>query len=535
MTNYLERFLEVRGYTQERLDNMLNPQNVFVKDTKELCEHLKACYDNNDKIVFVPDYDTDGIMSGLIGRSFFEELGFNYVFYPSDVRLGYGLDKRLVDNILEEHSDAKYLLTADLGINDFEQIARLESEGIRVLVTDHHKPDCYDFTATVVVNPMLDDRVFSGSCGAYTLWQTLNYFIKVYFKDDKVKQGLIKDLMIFAGIGNISDTMPFYHNNRMTVDRFLGVVKQYYEVENDFYIGSQLDTSLYCDYVQCIFENFYVLLDYYKSKFSYGKEVTSDLVGFYIAPLLNTVKRLSGDIALVYKFFETGEGLDELLRNNAYRKKIVDELFEDLVSQGERGYLPYFPYVVEVDTINGLCGLLAMKLMQKYNVPCVVLTSKGHGSGRYPGVASKVDLSFQKDYQGIKARGHALAFGASGDAKTWYMFLKELDKRSEAYKGQIGYDLELNIGKDFNLIDFVRFLSSLEIYKPFGKGFEAPYFKVVVPKYYGKLKRFGKDDAHIKLSFNNGMMEIIHFFAKERQDVYYGRFEFTDFGLRLVV
>ncbi len=89
-------------------------------------------------IVIYSDYDADGITGGAILWEAMHSLGFKVHPYIGDrIEEGYGLSSIGIDKIKEKY-DPALIITVDHGISGKDQVAYAKSIGIDVIVTDHH-------------------------------------------------------------------------------------------------------------------------------------------------------------------------------------------------------------------------------------------------------------------------------------------------------------------------------------------------------------------------------------------------------------
>ena len=77
MNRLLDKVFTNRGYTKEYLESINVSDHGLLKDIDLLSERLYDIYTKQTHIVILPDFDMDGIMSGVIGFAGLAELGFN--------------------------------------------------------------------------------------------------------------------------------------------------------------------------------------------------------------------------------------------------------------------------------------------------------------------------------------------------------------------------------------------------------------------------------------------------------------------------
>ena len=80
---------ERRGWTNEYLREINDPHHPPLKDLDVLVERLEQIRLSGEQLVVVPDFDVDGITSGIIGLAGFAELGFNTGLYLPDYHRGH--------------------------------------------------------------------------------------------------------------------------------------------------------------------------------------------------------------------------------------------------------------------------------------------------------------------------------------------------------------------------------------------------------------------------------------------------------------
>ena len=88
MNRLVKKTLENRGYTEEFLNDINCADHDVLKDSDILCQRLRSIFEAKKHLVIIPDFDMDGIMSGVVGFAGLAELGFNVsLFIPNP--LGY--------------------------------------------------------------------------------------------------------------------------------------------------------------------------------------------------------------------------------------------------------------------------------------------------------------------------------------------------------------------------------------------------------------------------------------------------------------
>lgn len=205
---------------------------------------------------------------------------------------------------------------------------------------------------------------------------------------------------------------------------------------------------------------------------------------------------------------------------------MVKTAIEEALEQIEKNYGTDIPNVIilKSDTWHeGIIGLIASKIIEKYYRPTIVMTKSEQvykGSARsIPAFHMTNFLRSLKEYL-IDVGGHAQAAGFSIEKKKLSQFMKAAHKMAEPMlKPQ---DLEKTLEADIKLsvsqID-VESARSLEALEPFGIGNPHPLFYSQVQLLDAKL--MGKTKNHMKLFVQDAdnpspPLELVSFSTGER-------------------
>jgi single-stranded-DNA-specific exonuclease len=104
------------------------------------------------RMLVIADYDADGATACALAVSVLRAMGGEVSYLvPNRFEYGYGLTPEIVDLAARQSPD--WLITVDNGIASVDGVARANSLGMRVLVTDHHLPGPTLPDAACIVNP----------------------------------------------------------------------------------------------------------------------------------------------------------------------------------------------------------------------------------------------------------------------------------------------------------------------------------------------------------------------------------------------
>lgn len=524
MNRLIQKIFENRGYTQEFLREVNNPNYQSLKDIDIMCVRLKAIHDAGVLIVVYPDFDMDGIAAGTIGYAGLSELGFNVALYIPDPSAGYGISQKSMADLLYKYPDARAVITCDTGIGASEAAFYCNTAGIEFLVTDHHKQNVI-IPASVIVDPMRQDESYEHTiCGAFVFWQVLKRYSELY--GTYLMQDQIARLCVFAGIGTVSDSMPILYENRQLVRDAVMISRLIYGDGSTSSVSCISGTDTYrlafwglYDFLKVCAENGII-----KSR----DDIDEAFFGWYLAPIFNSTKRMSGDMAKTFGIFFCGnigeenpryQYAQELYELNNERKTMVAKKLKEIMTAPQ----PYAPYVYLTDADAGILGLLAMKLMKKTGVPTFVLADHGEGisTNRYSGSGRSPDwfpaISQLHDLDYFFIAGHEQAFGCGIDTQIHFqqffdyvsVLIPNVLSHVEFTDAKPDYVINTDwehgdIGIDLAVFD--EYLDEIDSYKPFGKCFEEPRgYLCFKNQDVIEWKRIGKASEHLKISLPGGL------------------------------
>lgn len=533
----IEKTLENRGITREFLDGMEQSRSEPMLNVEPMCKRLKAIHDSGDCITFIPDFDMDGIMSGVTGFAGLCELGFNTRLFLPDPTEGYGFGKATIKRLVREYPDTKAIMTGDVGISCNEGLKFARSLGIQTLVTDHHMEPAEACEADVCVDPMQkhDPYDFPHICGAAVVYKVLQAYADAYC--DKFVSEQIRRLRVFAGIGTVADGMPVLKENRRYIRDAVSILSMVYAAGSDKVVGMIHGCP---QYVRA-FYGLYTVMDVLAGhgKLRAGDVIDETFLGFYVAPVFNSVKRMGEDMDLAFGTFFGGnprEYMEKLFVLNEQRKETVEKHFKALKTSEKRGMEPYI-YII--DAPSGVLGLLAQNVMSETGMPCMVLRPEDNGNGKtvYFGSGRSpwwYDAVTRTAGHGVALQGHETAFGVKrcgmDELKEFYAFMKadaaesmrKVDPADLVWKPDFVIDQQ---GRGDTAIDILSFLEYLDGFKrlaPFGNGFKGPDILLRIHRGEGIWSRIGREKQHVKVTMPRGL-DVLAWNCADQMDRYESR------------
>lgn len=517
----LERTFQNRGYENGFWEEMNRLPHSYPKDTDRLCQRLKHYHDTQELVVLLTDIDTDGVCSGIEGYAGLAELGFNVALYlpPTD---SYGFTSKTIADLVSQYPTVKAIVTADVGITCYDGVSYAQTLGIEMLVTDHHKPKGV-IGASVWVDPSRPDETtgYSGSCGAAVLYQILLYYV-THFVNDGFLYNQIRRLVVFAGCGTISDSMPLLYENRVLVRDALEVFKLLYGDGTRYMV----DSIPGCPVYRRAFQGLYLMMEVFRdcgknAMFSTTPlRIHEDFIGFYFAPVVNCVKRMRRNMREIYDVFFGPEPLkymEQLYNLNKLRKVMVEEKFGELLD-GSRPQ-PWAPYIYISDGHPGIFGLMAQKLLNMTGEPVFVLTphedGSYSGSGRCPEWFPFLKLGVYSRWSGA---GHNTAFGitvnddVAMDELVRFVKAKVPELKPADWSNEPTPDFVLSMfgdgdaGLDVDLM--TDYMKALDEYRPFGTGFPEPECLLRLDRDQITFKLFGGGE-HVRILLPQGLYATV--------------------------
>ena len=361
------------------------------------------------RMLIVGDFDADGATASTVGLLGLRMLGAAHVDYlvPNRFEYGYGLTPEIVAVALERQP--QLLITVDNGISSVEGVAAAKAAGLTVLVTDHHLPGAELPAADAIVNPNQPGCEFPSKAMAgvgvmfYVLLALRARLREIGWFTVQRPEPNLGELLDLVALGSVADVVPLDANNRILVHQGLARIR-----------AGRARPGL-----RAILE--VAGRDH--------RRITSTDLGFILGPRLNAAGRLD-DMSLGIECLlcdddalarDMAVQLDQL---NQDRKAIEQGMQREALAQLKDLPLEDMPFglcLFEADWHQGVIGILASRLKERYHRPAIAFADAGNGvlkgSARsVPGlhIRDALDAVAAKHPQLIsKFGGHAMAAGLS--------------------------------------------------------------------------------------------------------------------------
>lgn len=469
---------------------------LLLNDIVKATTRIKAAVQTGELIAIFSDYDCDGIPGAVIAHDFFKAIGYarfqNYI--PHRHFEGFGLSIPAVEKLAK--AGVTLIITIDCGTGDVAAVARAQTLGVDVIITDHHEPGEVLPPALAIINPKLGTYPFSDLCGAAVMYKLAQALLLT--GEYNIAPGLEKWWLDMVGVATIADMVPLIGENRVFAHYGLTVLRKSRRP------GLQQ------------------LLR--KAKLS-QQYLTEEDIGFTIAPRINAASRMDAPEHAFVLLATTDEGeagasVDRLEKLNNERKGMVAMMTKE-INQRVAEMTDMAPVLVMGNPLwrPALAGLAANKLAEEYKRPVFLWGRDGNdcikGSCRSGGGVSVVQIMDAAKHVFHEHGGHHMSGGFAVRAEHIFSLGESLNTAYATLGETSRVPVEMVVDASLALEDvFGELRNSLKVLAPFGAGNPKPLFvfSKVTPK---SVALFGKANEHLKLEFatGKGPLEAIAFFA----------------------
>ncbi|MBB1389460.1 MULTISPECIES: single-stranded-DNA-specific exonuclease RecJ [Shewanella] len=474
----LKQLYARRGVTEDNCDlllsKLLRPETM--KGLAEAAIVIADAIAAQRSILIVGDFDADGATSTSVCMLALKMMGAQNIDYliPNRFDYGYGLSPEIVAVAYSKNADV--LITVDNGISSIEGVAAAKLLGMTVVVTDHHLPGNTLPNADVIVNPnqpgcQFASKSIAGVGVAFYLMSALRAELRQrnWYQLQHIVEPNLGSLLDIVALGTVADVVSLDTNNRILVNA-----------------GLQRVRSGRCRV------GITTLLEV--AKRSPEKMVAADF-GFAVGPRLNAAGRLDEmalgveillceDIMLARRMAAELDGLNQERREleTGMQQEALKSLSKVSLNEDD---LPWGIAIFQDDWHQGVIGILASRIKDRYHRPVIAFADAGDGTIK--GSARSIKGLHMRDvlerinslYPGMitKFGGHAMAAGLSLKADVFELFTQAFDDAVrevldyEQLTGELLSDGELP--SDLMTLDMAFLLRNAG---PWGQSFEEPLF-----------------------------------------------------------
>ena len=389
------------------IKNKVNFTNPFLKN-KDFLLATKLLNDNinkNNKILIIGDYDVDGCISTSLMVNFIKSFNLNVKYYiPDRFKDGYGASKKLIRELILKQKPS-LLIFLDCGSNAHEAIEFARNNKVKSFIIDHHIAEQPLPSSDILINPKKDkSNTLDYFCSAFLTF----FFIDCYLKQYKLKMS-IKENLIYVLLATVADIMPLRNINRfMAIDALNN-----FDINKNYIIQNLLRIS--------------------KVK----KKLEIDDLGFLIAPIFNSAGRIDNANQIVELLTTTSEEKIIYILNKIYKLNLKRKLLEKRnlknINLKDLNHQKGIIFIYKSNIPLGIIGIIAAKIKEYFNRPCVVFTNSGKiikGSARSTdnfNIGEYINKALKEKIL-LNGGGHNLAAGISVSKNKLNLFKQFLNK-----------------------------------------------------------------------------------------------------------
>lgn len=489
-------------FLDPKLDHLPHPFSM--RDLERASVRVAEAIEGRESVCLYGDYDVDGVTSSSLLAEFLGLHGLEpEIYIPKRLTEGYGLNQEAVELIAERR--AQLLVTLDCGITAADEIARANALGIECIVVDHHRCPPVLPPAVATLNPHHPDCGYPEKVLA-AVGVTFNLIVGVrkvlrergfYGARGLAEPNLLR-LTDLVALGTIADMVPLTGVNRVLT-----------------HFGLQVLRRAERPGVRALME---------VSRVAPNRLDSGD-VGFRLAPRINAAGRLH-DATLGVRLLlaqdigsarPLAHALDEA---NGSRQRIEGEVYEDALKQVEgMSALPNVLVLGDPTWHPGVVGIVASKMVERYDRPTILVGEGGRGSGRTARGLHLYDAIADCQTHLIKFGGHQAAAGLRMRFEDLPAFRESLSARveeDETYGGETVARLDYDDDIHPLEVDIPAF-QALRRLEPFGNANPQPVFRVAGLR-IRMARVVGQDHLKLRLESGRRLLSAIAFKKADQQE-----------------
>ncbi|MFR5949515.1 MAG: single-stranded-DNA-specific exonuclease RecJ [Alphaproteobacteria bacterium] len=481
------RIIASRGIPVDDVANFINPklQNLMpdpfcMKDMEKAAKCIAEAIVKKQKVAIIGDYDVDGATSSSVLRLYLESVGIEPEIHIPERDEGYGPSRQAFDEFAA--FGAELVITVDCGTTAFDVFDYAGSLNIPVIVLDHHEAEVRLPEVYAVVNPKRLDESDDYPYLKYMAAVGVVFCTIVAVNRELRKQGFfagreepnLLQWLDLVALGTVCDVVPLLGLNRAFVRQGLRIMS----LRSNTGLRALIDKS------------------------GISEAPSAFHLGYVLGPRINACGRV-GEASLGNKLlcsrddFQAGQLADKLNEFNAQRKEIEAYVLLSAIEMLEGTPQEYpIAFAAGKDWHQGVVGIVAGKLKERYNVPAFVMSiepDEVKGSARsVPGIDLGALIIAAKE-KGLltKGGGHTMAAGFSLPEDKIEAFRRFAGEYVRQKLGEEDVAPVIEVDSALDLLGAnTDFAAALELLEPFGAGNAEPkivleHVRVVKPGIVG--------------------------------------------------
>jgi single-stranded-DNA-specific exonuclease len=427
---------------------------------------LQRAIARRETLVVLGDYDVDGVSSTAFLVSVLRRFGLDPRFVvPRRLEEGYGLSRGAIDRALEAGKPDLFI-ALDCGTNSHEELAYLQTQGVDVIVIDHHRSKEKPLGDGILINPHVhdgpEDAPWRNLCTVGLVFKLVHGLLKQLRAENHPVAFRIhlKEYLDLVAMGTVADLVPLIGENRILSRHGLQILQHTRR------------------------RGLRALMDV--SGLKPGQEIQPVDISFRLGPRINASGRLA-DAALSVELILSEDAafcIDAARQLDGYnreRQEIERQITEAAERMVEEHYSEAHGLVLFAEEWHpGVVGIVASRVTRKYHRPCIVL---GHENGSAKGSGRSIYGLNLVEMLGACADlltswgGHPMAVGVSLPRENLEAFRARFSEAVRSWQcGQMAEPgLEIACWLELEQVR-EQLLDELEVMHPFGQGNAEPVF-----------------------------------------------------------
>lgn len=489
---------DIDSFFKPALENLHSPFLMDGMDTA--LGRIEKAIAQGERIRIYGDYDVDGTVTTAMLTRYLRRIGAQVDYYiPKRFTEFYGLS---IETVEECYNDGiSLLITVDTGVTAIDAIRYARDLDIDVIVCDHHEPSDSLPDAFALLNPIKGTcpYPFKHLCACGVTFKLVQALC-----ERRGEPEVAHEYLDLVAIASTADMVPLIGENRTLV-----------------HFGLQQMNAKPLPGLKGLMEC---------TNIKQGTIASSTIV-YNLAPLINAAGRM-GDAERAVELMLTEDPLQAFrlaqdLESKNYRRRVIDDktfteaqrMAEDLIArENRRSLVLHHP-----DWHVGVINIVASRLVEKYHLPTIMLTSIDNiAKGSARSIKNfDVHAALKKCQKYLRQfGGHKYAAGLSLEEINVKPLRDEFDRIARSMLSEEMLVPEVVIDSELNFNELSpEFLSLLRQFAPFGYGNNKPCFLTQNIQVSGRASIVGKNHLRFRARQENIVFEAIGFNLGDKLDL----------------
>lgn len=473
-------FEEARDYFRPSLERLHDP--FLMDDMSRAVARIRQAIAANEYIAVYGDYDVDGTTSTAMLTLFLRSIGARVAYHiPDRFKEGYGLSIAGLNRCIDQAENKPGLIiTIDCGITAIEQVAYARSKGVDVIICDHHEPADSLPDAYAILNPIKGtcNYPYKNLCGCGVGFKLLQAISREIGEPDRCNEYLD-----FVALASSADIVSLVGENRILTSFGLKRINESPR--------PGIKALMNAAHLRA------------------GKVGTTQIV-FGLAPRINAAGRLGdGSRAVKLLMSETDDEAHhhaaELEFENSNRRRIDEEAFFEACEYVEGSLNRQNDKIIVLHNPAwhaGVIGIVASRLVERYHLPVVLLTTiDGVAKGSARSISGFDIHSAIKRCEDkvVTFGGHKYAAGVSIAIERVGEFRSAINEVATEMISEDMLQPEIAVDAELDLNELTpKLFAIVRQFSPFGPNNLRPTFHAKNVEVTGYPRIVGKTTPHLK-------------------------------------